>query len=137
VRRSRRPHAQPADDRGLVDGEHEAIDVRTRDGKTYYVMTDPVAYRDSVGGCWPKSSIKAKRRGRDSSSNGMACTSIEAARRSDRPRGHCTCRHTRFVMPKLTVRDGASGRWPRWDLYPQDLTAQMLEFSAATRSLRQ
>ena len=27
----------------------KAIDVRTRDGKTYYVMTDPVAFRDGVG----------------------------------------------------------------------------------------
>ena len=27
----------------------KAIDVRTRDGKTYYVMTDPAAFRDGVG----------------------------------------------------------------------------------------
>ena len=27
----------------------KAIDVRTRDGKTYYVMTDPKAFRDGVG----------------------------------------------------------------------------------------
>ena len=27
----------------------DAIDVRVRDGKTFYVMTDPDAFRDGVG----------------------------------------------------------------------------------------
>ena len=27
----------------------KAIEVRTRDGKTYYVMTDPAAFREGVG----------------------------------------------------------------------------------------
>jgi dipeptidyl-peptidase-3 len=49
--------------------------------------------------------------------------------------------YTGFVMPKLeAVRDGAVTPGAVVDVkisYPQDLTAQMLEFSAATRSLRQ
>jgi dipeptidyl-peptidase-3 len=48
--------------------------------------------------------------------------------------------YTGFVMPKLeAVRDGA-GPGAVTDVkisYPQDLTAQMLEFSASTRNLRQ
>ena len=34
---------------GWLMANTKAIDVRTRDGKTYYVMTDPAAYRDGVG----------------------------------------------------------------------------------------
>ena len=34
---------------GWLIANTKAIDVRTRDGKTYYVMTDPAAYRDGVG----------------------------------------------------------------------------------------
>ena len=34
---------------GWLMANTKAIDVRTRDGKTYYVMTDPVAYREGVG----------------------------------------------------------------------------------------
>ena len=46
----RRPHAQPPDDRPLADGAtRSAIEVRARDGKTYYVMTDVAAFRDGVG----------------------------------------------------------------------------------------
>jgi dipeptidyl-peptidase III len=33
-----RPHAQPPDDRAVADGATPAIEVRRRDGKTYYVM---------------------------------------------------------------------------------------------------
>ncbi len=45
----RRPHAQPADDRPLADGEHGGHRRAPRDGKTYYVMTDAEAFREGVG----------------------------------------------------------------------------------------
>jgi dipeptidyl-peptidase-3 len=49
--------------------------------------------------------------------------------------------YTGFVMPKLeAVRDGGSTSGAIADVkisYPQDFTAQMLEYAAATRSLRQ
>ena len=34
---------------GWLMANTKAIDVRTRDGKTYYVMNDPAAFRDGVG----------------------------------------------------------------------------------------
>jgi dipeptidyl-peptidase-3 len=49
--------------------------------------------------------------------------------------------YTGFVMPKLeAVRGDSAAAGAITDVkisYPQDLAAQMLEFSAATRSLRQ
>ena len=34
---------------GWLMANTKAIEVRTRDGKTYYVMTDPAAFREGVG----------------------------------------------------------------------------------------
>jgi hypothetical protein len=45
--------------------------------------------------------------------------------------------YTAFVMPRLeAVRDGAGAIADVTISYPLDLTAQMLEYSAATRHLR-
>jgi dipeptidyl-peptidase-3 len=123
----------------------KAIDVRTRDGKTYYVMTDPVAYRDGVGKLLAEvQRIKAE---------GDYAAAKQLFERygvhfDPKLRDEVVARvdtlhlpsYTGFVMPKLeAVRDGATpGAVADVKIsYPQDLTAQMLEFSAATRSLRQ
>ncbi len=123
----------------------KAIDVRTRDGKTYYVMTDPVAYREGVGKLLAEvQRIKAE---------GDYAAAKQLFERygvhfDPKLRDEVVARvdtlhlpsYTGFVMPKLeAVRDGAVPDAVA-DVkisYPQDLTAQMLEFSAATRSLRQ
>jgi dipeptidyl-peptidase-3 len=45
--------------------------------------------------------------------------------------------YTGFVMPKLALVTSGSGDITDVTVsYPMDLTAQMLEYSAATRSLR-
>jgi dipeptidyl-peptidase-3 len=121
----------------------KAIDVRTRDGKTYYVMTDPQAYREGVGrllaevqrikaeGDYPAARLLFETYGvhfdpklRD-----------EVVARVDRL--HLPS-YTGFVMPKLEAVTNASGAVTDVTiLYPRDLTKQMLEYSAATRPLRQ
>jgi dipeptidyl-peptidase-3 len=130
---------------GWLMANTKAIDVRTRDGKTYYVMTDPVAYREGVGKLLAEvQRIKAE---------GDYAAAKQLFERygvhfDPKLRDEVVARvdtlhlpsYTGFVMPKLeAVRDGA-GPGAVTDVkisYPQDLTAQMLEFSAATRNLRQ
>jgi dipeptidyl-peptidase-3 len=121
----------------------KAIDVRMRDGKTYYVMTDPRAFRDGVGRLLAEvQRIKAE-------------GDYEAARRlfdsygvhfDPKLRDEVVARvetlhlpsYTGFVMPRLEPVTNAAGEITDVKIsYPQDLTKQMLEYSAATRSLRQ
>ena len=120
----------------------KAIEVRTRDDKTYYVMTDPKAFRDGVGRLLAEvQRIKSE-------------GDYEAARQlfetygvhfDPKLRDEIVARveklnlpsYTGFVMPKLEPVKSAVGRDHRRDVsYPMDLTKQMLEYSAATRSLR-
>jgi len=131
---------------GWLMGNTKAIDVRVRDGKTYYVMTDPVAFREGVGRLLAEvQRIKAE-------GDYAAAKQLfekygvhfdpklrdEVVARVDRL--HLPS-YTGFVMPKLeAVREGGAASGAITDVkisYPQDLTAQMLDFSAATRSLRQ
>jgi dipeptidyl-peptidase-3 len=120
-----------------------AIDVRSRDGKTYYVMTDPKAFHDGVGRLLAEvQRIKAQ-------------GDYEAARKlfemhgvhfDPKVRDEIVARvealnlpsYTGFVMPKLEpVRNQAGDVTDVKVSYPMDLTKQMLEYSAATRSARQ
>src|SRR5215467_1871199 len=138
---------------GWLIANTKAIDIRTRDGKTFYVMTDPVAFREGVGKLLAEvQRIKAE-------GDYTAAKQLfekygvhfdpklrdEVVARVDRL--HLPS-YTGFVMPKLEAipekTEAGSSRidTPRAIVdvkitYPQDLTAQMLEFSAATRSLRQ
>jgi dipeptidyl-peptidase-3 len=138
---------------GWLMGNTKAIDVRTRDGKTYYVMTDPVAFREGVGRLLAEvQRIKAE-------GDYAAAKQLfekygvhfdpklrdEVVARVDRL--HLPS-YTGFVMPKLeaipekTEPGSSRSDTPRAIVdvkisYPQDLTAQMLDFAAATRSLRQ
>jgi dipeptidyl-peptidase-3 len=119
------------------------IDVRMRDGKTYYVMTDPAAFREGVGrllaevqrikaeGDYPAAKELFDQYGvhfdpklRD-----------EVVARVDKLQ---LPSYSGFVMPKLeAVGGGTSGAIADVKIsYPQDLTVQMLEYSAATRNLR-
>jgi len=138
---------------GWLMGNTKAIDVRMRDGKTYYVMTDPIAFREGVGRLLAEvQRIKAE-------GDYAAAKQLfekygvhfdpklrdEVVARVDRL--HLPS-YTGFVMPKLeAIPEKTEAGSTRIDTpraivdvkitYPQDLTAQMLEFSAATRSLRQ
>jgi len=120
----------------------KAIDTRTRDGKTYYVMTDPVAFREGVGRLLAEvQRIKAE-------------GDYPAARRlfetygvhfDPKLRDEVLARVdalnlpslTAFVMPKLEAVTNAGGEITDVGIsYPMDLTRQMLEYSAATRDTR-
>ena len=121
----------------------KAIDVRTRDGKTYYLMTDPQAYREGVGRLLAEvQRIKAEG---DYAAARQLFESYgvhfepklrdEVVARVDRLQ---LPSYTGFVMPKLEAVTGPSGGVTDVTIsYPRDLTTQMLEYSAATRSLRQ
>ncbi len=116
-----------------------AIDVRHRDGKTYYVMADPQAFRDGVGRLLAEvQRIKAE-------GNYPAARKLfetygvhfdptlrdEVVARVERLKMPS---YTGFVQPKLepvTVPDGTIA-----DVkisYPMDLTRQMLEYSGKLR----
>jgi dipeptidyl-peptidase-3 len=119
-----------------------AIDVRRRDGKTFYVMTDPKAFRDGVGRLLGEvQRIKAEG---DYEAARALLTAYgvhfdpalrdEIVARVDRLQ---LPSYTGFVMPRLTaVRNAASEIVDVTISYPLDLTSQMLEYSAATRHLR-
>ena len=119
-----------------------AIDVRSRDGKTYYVMTDAAAFREGVGRLLAQvQRIKAE------GDYPAALQLFEAYGVHFDPalRDEVVARvqklnlpsYTAFVMPKLEPVRNASGEIVNVDIsYPMDLTRQMLEYSAATRDLR-
>ncbi len=113
----------------------KAIEERTRDGKTYLVMVDPVAFRDGVGRLLADvQRIKsegdyaaAKRLFEDYGVHFDPALRDEVVARVDEldlPS------YTGFVMPKLTPVVGADGAVTDVSIsYPMDLTAQMLEYS--------
>jgi len=119
-----------------------AIDVRTRDGKTFYVMTDAVAFRDGVGRLLAEVQ-RIKGEGDYDAARALFDTygvhfdpalRDEVVARVDRLQ---LPSYTGFVMPRLDAIVGPSGAISDVAIsYPQDLTAQMLEYSAATRHLR-
>jgi dipeptidyl-peptidase-3 len=130
---------------GWLRANTKAIDVRTRDGKTYYVMTDPAAYRAGVGqllaevqrikaeGDYPAAKQLFERYG----------VHFEPKLRDEvvaRVEKLHLPSYTGFVMPKLeAVRDGSGANGAIVDVkisYPRDFAGQMLEYAAATRSLR-
>ncbi len=120
----------------------KAIDVRTRDGKTYYVVTDVKAFHDGVGRLLAEvQRIKAE------GEYAEAKTLFETfgVHFDPKLRDEVVARvdklqlpsYTGFVMPKLeAVRDAGGEIADVTISYPQDFTRQMLEYSAATRDLR-
>jgi dipeptidyl-peptidase-3 len=119
-----------------------AIEVRRREGKTYFVMTDAAAFRDGVGRLLAEvQRIKSE-------------GDYEAARRlveeygvqfDPELRDEVVARvdrlklpsYTGFVMPRLQAVYNEGGEIVDVDIsYPCDLETQMLEYSAMARTAR-
>jgi dipeptidyl-peptidase-3 len=120
-----------------------AIDVRTRSGKTYYVMTDPAAFRDGVG----RLLAEVQRiKGEGDYDAALALFTTYGVHFDPALRDEVVARvdhlqlpsYSGFVMPRLDAVTDASGAIVDVTItYPLDLSAQMLEYSAATRHLRE
>jgi dipeptidyl-peptidase III len=121
----------------------KAIEVRMRDGKTFYVMTDAQAFREGVGRLLAEVQ-RIKSEGDYAAAKQLFETHgvhfdpklrDEVVARVDRLR---LPSYTGFVMPRLEAVTGPSGEITAVNIsYPRDLTRQMLEYSAATRPYRQ
>jgi dipeptidyl-peptidase-3 len=119
-----------------------AIDKRVRDGKTYYVMTDPARFRDGVARLLAEVQ-RIKSEGDYPAARALFETygvhfdpalRDEVVARVDRLN---LPSYTGFVMPKLEAVTDAAGAVTDVKIsYPLDLATQMLEYSAATRGLR-
>ncbi len=119
-----------------------AIDVRTRGGKTYYVMTDPQAFRDGVG----RLLAEVQRiKGEGDYDAALALFDTYGVHFDPALRDEVVARvdhlhlpsYSGFVMPRLDAIRDASGEILDVAIsYPLDLAAQMLEYSAASRHLR-
>ena len=119
-----------------------AVELRRRDGKTYYVMADARAFREGVGRL-----LADVQRIKGEGDYGAAKALFEAYGVTFDPavRDEVVARverlklpsYTGFVMPRLdAVRDEAGAIVDVEISYPLDLSSQMLEYSAATRHLR-
>ena len=120
----------------------KAIEVRQRDGKTFYVMTDASAFREGVG------RLLAEVQRIKSVGDYAAAKALfeahgvhfdptlrdEVVARVDRLK---LPSYSGFVMPTLTSVTDASGAITDVTIsYPMDLTTQMLAFSKAGASLK-
>jgi dipeptidyl-peptidase-3 len=116
-----------------------AIEVRRRDGKTYFVLTDPEAFREGVGrllaevqrikgeGDYPAARELFEKYGVhfDPALRDEVVARVEALKLPS---------YTAFVMPRLEPRRDARGGIVDVDIsYPADLERQMLEYSALVR----
>jgi dipeptidyl-peptidase-3 len=120
----------------------KAIETRTREGKTYFVMVDPQAFREGVGRLVAEvQRIKAE----GDYAAAAALFDAHGVHFDPALRDEVVARvdrlnlpsYTGFVMPKLeAVRSAEGGITDVVISYPQDLTAQMLEYAAATRHAR-
>src|SRR3954464_11477056 len=119
-----------------------AIDVRTRDGKTYYVMTDVAAFREGVGRLLAEvQRIKAEGDFPAAFALFEKCgVHFDPALRDEvvvRVDHLQLPSYSGFVMPRLEAIRNAAGEIVDVTIsYPLDLMKQMLEYSAATRTLR-
>jgi len=116
-----------------------AIEVRRRDGKTYFVVVDFDAFRDGVGRL-----LAEVQRIKSEGDYAAAKTLFETYGITFDPklRDEIVKRvddlklpsYTGFVMPKLTAVTDASGKITDVTVsYPMDLTKQMLEYSGAQK----
>ncbi len=118
----------------LIDNS-EAIEVRERDDKTFYVMTDSSAFRDGVGRLLADVQ-RIKSEGDYDAARQLFETygiHFDPALRDqvlERVSRIDLASYTGFVMPKLEpVTDAAGAIIDVTISYPQDLTQQMLEYS--------
>jgi dipeptidyl-peptidase-3 len=127
---------------GWLMANTSAIDVRVRDGRTFYVMTDTRGFHEGVGRLLAEVQ-RIKGEGDYAAARALfdsygvhfdPALRDEVVARVDRL--HLPS-YTGFVMPKLdAVTDDAGDIVDVTISYPRDLSAQMLEYSAATRHLR-
>jgi dipeptidyl-peptidase III len=117
----------------------KAIEERSRDGKTYLVMVDPKAFREGVGRL-----LAEVQRIKSEGDYAAARKLLETygVHFDPKLRDQVVARvdalklpsYTGFVMPKLTAVTGTNGVVSNVTVsYPQDLTAQMLEYSGTKR----
>ncbi len=120
----------------------KAIEVRQRDGKTFYVMTDAAAFREGVGRLLAEVQ-RIKSVGDYAAAKALfeahgvhfdPALRDEVVARVDRLK---LPSYSGFVMPTLTSVTDASGAITDVTIsYPMDLTTQMLAFSKAGASLK-
>ena len=120
----------------------KAIERRTRDGKTFLVMVDAAAFREGAGRLLAEVQ-RIKSEGDYSAAAKLfdtygihfdPKTRDEVVARVDALKLQS---YTGFVMPKLEAVRGPDGTITDVTIsYPQDLAAQMLEWSAKTRATR-
>jgi len=116
-----------------------AIEQRSRDGKTYLVVVDPVAFREGAGRLLMEVQ-RIKSEGDYASARQLFDTHgihFDPAQRDEIVRRVDALKlpaYTGFVMPKLTPVTAADGSITDVRIsYPMDLTTQMLEYSGALR----
>jgi dipeptidyl-peptidase-3 len=114
----------------------KAIEQRSRDGKTYLVMVDAKAFRDGVGRLLAEVQ-RIKSEGDYAAAKSLFDT--HGIHFDPKQRDEVVARvdalklpsYSGFVMPKLTPVTGTNGAITDVTIsYPQDLTKQMLEYSA-------
>lgn len=121
----------------------KAIETRTRDGKTYYVMVDAAAFREGVGRLLSDVQ-RIKSEGDYAGAAKLFDTygiHFEAKLRDEvvsRVEALKLVSYTGFVMPRLQAVTGADGSITDVTMsYPLDLTKQMLEYADQTRASRE
>jgi dipeptidyl-peptidase-3 len=120
----------------------KAIEQKERDGKTFYVVVDVAAFREGVGRLLAEVQ-RIKSEGDLAAARKLFDTygihfdpklRDQIVARVDALRAPS---YTGFVQPKMDVTRSANGEITDVTVsYPQDLTKQMLEYSAATRETR-
>jgi len=120
----------------------KAIAPHTRDGRTFYEMVDPQAFREGVG----RLLADVQRiKGEGDYAAAKKLFETHGVHFDPKLRDEVVSRvdalnlpsYSGFVMPKLeAVRNGTGEITDVTISYPLDLTRQMLEYSAATRELR-
>jgi dipeptidyl-peptidase III len=116
-----------------------AIEIRRREGKTYYVLVDPVAFRDGVARLL-RDVQRMKSEGDYESARRLFETygvHFDAGLRDEvlaRVQRLNLPSYTGFVMPRLRAVYGSDGSIADVNIeYPCDLAAQMLEYSEPRR----
>jgi dipeptidyl-peptidase III len=120
----------------------KAIEKRTRDGKTFYVMVDAKLFREGVGRLLAEVQ-RIKSEGDRAGASKLfdtygihfdAVLRDEVVRRVDALQ---LPSYTGFVQPRLAAVTGPDGTVTDVKIsYPQDLAVQMLEYAAMTRDTR-
>jgi dipeptidyl-peptidase III len=120
----------------------KAIEKRSRDGKTYYVMVDAKAFRDGVGRLLAEVQ-RIKSEGDRAGAKKLFDTygiHFDAALRDEvvrRVEALHLPSYTGIVQPKLEAVVAADGAIKDVKIsYPQDLSKQMLEYAALTQGTR-